>query len=62
MPNCKYCDRPLPVSRIKRGATICSGCEKRLPLVRRFGQACDEFKQRIGYEAILRERERRAEK
>lgn len=58
--NCKYCDRPLTAADVKRCIYACARCRNKLPQVQRFVQVCDEFKQRINYEAILRKRRQEA--
>lgn len=58
--NCKYCGKPLPPSGLKKNATDCSACQKRRREIRKFIEACDEFKKIINYEAILKKREREA--
>lgn len=60
MNTCKYCERPLDRSSLKKGCKTCAACLRKLPDVRRFVEVCDEFKQTINYEAILRKRRREA--
>lgn len=55
---CKYCGISLTERDIKRNETFCCGCANKLPTIRRFIQACNEFKSLVNYNAILKKRER----
>lgn len=60
MKICKYCDQPMDRTSEERNATACSACFGKVKDVRRFVEVCDEFKQRINYEAIKRKRAKEA--
>lgn len=58
MKKCNYCHEPMPLCWERRGLSICSGCRERMRLVKDFMVAAEEFKQIIGYDEILRKREK----
>ena len=58
MKICKHCKRPLDPYFEKRNATACSTCFAKIKDARRFVEVCDEFKEIIHYEGILRKRKK----
>jgi len=55
MSKCRYCGKELPAR------LMCSNCQKRVLLARKFVKVCNEFKKIINYDEILRLREERGE-
>lgn len=56
MSKCKYCDKDIHPSRAVNCATYCTGCGKKLELLKQFTKECDEIKRLVGYDDILRRR------
>jgi hypothetical protein len=50
---CKVCGREI------KGRNYCESCRFKVALIKKFIKACDEFKEIIGYDEILRSREER---
>lgn len=61
MKKCRYCDRPLPTYTTRACVTFCPACGLKREAAKRFVEVCDEFKQRINYDEILRKRKKEAE-
>jgi hypothetical protein len=58
---CKTCNRKLSDAELKNRTRECGRCRSKRNMVREFIKACDEFKERTGYDDIIKERARRAE-
>lgn len=53
MRRCKVCGREI------KSRSCCESCRVRVALIREFLKVCDEIKEIIGYDEILRSREER---
>lgn len=58
---CKTCNRELSLAEIKIRSKECGCCRGKRKMIIKFIGACNEFKERIGYEDIIKERARKAE-
>lgn len=50
MKSCKYCGKPI------QSRNYCANCSMKVALIRKFLKVCDELKEIIGYDEILRMR------
>lgn len=58
---CKTCNKELSKAELKNRDKECNCCRMKRKDIREFIVACNKFKQRIGYDEVLRNRERRNE-